>query len=88
MKAHDVVDAIFESGVFKPAEPVSLEEGQRVRLSIEPVNGAPPGTGHEELRRWTEVFEGLTDDDVSEIDRIISDRSHFIPDRNGSANKK
>lgn len=31
------IDAIFEDRVFKPVGPVSLEEKQRVRLSIEPV---------------------------------------------------
>jgi predicted DNA-binding antitoxin AbrB/MazE fold protein len=30
-----VVEAVFENGAFRPASPVSLPEGARVRLSIE-----------------------------------------------------
>lgn len=30
------IDAIYRHGVFEPLQPVNLQEGQRVRLSIEP----------------------------------------------------
>lgn len=36
------LDAIFEDGVFKPQQPVSLTEGQRVRLHVEAL--APQGS--------------------------------------------
>jgi predicted DNA-binding antitoxin AbrB/MazE fold protein len=32
-----LVDAIYENGVFRPLEPVALEENQRVSLSVEAV---------------------------------------------------
>jgi predicted DNA-binding antitoxin AbrB/MazE fold protein len=30
------IDAIFENGVFRPAVPVNLTDGQRVSLDVEP----------------------------------------------------
>jgi predicted DNA-binding antitoxin AbrB/MazE fold protein len=35
----DRVEAIYEGGVFRPTEPVALQEGSRVRLQFEQ---APP----------------------------------------------
>lgn len=84
MKSSEFVEAVYEHGVFTPSAPVELSDGQRVLLSIEPVNGAP-AEGPDELRRWRDVFEGFSDGDIDELDRLILDRSHFIPDRGGPA---
>jgi predicted DNA-binding antitoxin AbrB/MazE fold protein len=32
-----VIEAIYENGVFRPIEPVGLEEKQRVSLCVEPL---------------------------------------------------
>ena len=32
-----VVDAIYQNGVFRPLEPVAIEENQRVALRVEPI---------------------------------------------------
>jgi predicted DNA-binding antitoxin AbrB/MazE fold protein len=45
------VPAIYENGVLRLTEPVSLREGQRVRVSVEPVPDLPgirPPTPEEE----------------------------------------
>lgn len=78
MKASEVVEAVYERGVFKPSAPVEFSDGQKVLLSIEPVNGKPTG-GRDELRRGREVFAGFSDGDVDELDRLILDRTHYMP---------
>ena len=79
---HVEVEAIFSHGVFTPQGPISLSEGQRVFLSIEPVNDSH-GSAGDELQGWRDVFEGLSDRDLSEIEPLILDRSRFLPDRAG-----
>ncbi len=78
MKAIEPIAAVYEHGVFTPSEPVALSDGQRVRLSIEPVNGKPATADGEELKRWHGAFEGLDNGDIAELDRMILDRSHFL----------
>lgn len=34
----DQVKAVYENGVFRPLNPIDLEEGQEVRLVISPTN--------------------------------------------------
>ncbi len=68
------LDAIYEKGAFHPvttADPV-LAEGQRVRLVVE-------SQGPEDiLALAAKVFEGLSDCDVEEVERIALDRSKFF----------
>ena len=49
-----VVDAIFEDGVFKPEQPVGLEDKTRVHLVIEPAR--PPGQD-EDPTGWKTAME-------------------------------
>jgi predicted DNA-binding antitoxin AbrB/MazE fold protein len=46
------VEAIFQGGVFKPLTAVSLEENQRVRLTIQPLQTADIGA-------WLQEVQGL-----------------------------
>jgi predicted DNA-binding antitoxin AbrB/MazE fold protein len=54
--AHQVTDAIYSNGVLKPLGSVSLEESERVRLTIE--RTTPPASDRqlalERLRRGIE----------------------------------
>ena len=50
------IDAIYESGVFKPLGPVGLSEGQSVRLTIMPV---PTAAGDEKQVRDALQSAGL-----------------------------
>jgi len=71
------VDAVYEGGVLRPLRPLGLEEGQRVSLTIE--EGAIKTESPEEaLRAWQEVFAGLTEEDIAEIEAIALDRSDFM----------
>ena len=70
-----VVEAVYEKGVFTPLEPVDLPEHLRVRISIQVPSAQTP---EDILRGWRSVYEGLSDQDVSEIERIALDRGHFM----------
>lgn len=37
-----VIEAIFEDGVLTPLEPLELPERQRVRVTVEAINGNSP----------------------------------------------
>ena len=71
------LEAVFENGVFRPitqpAQP--LVEGQRVRLTME----LPEP--EETLRLATDVFTGLSVEQMNTIEQIILDRSRFFDDR-------
>ncbi|MFB3132625.1 MAG: antitoxin family protein [Rhodothermales bacterium] len=72
------VDAIFEDGSFKPLMPLDPvpKEGQHVRIVIEPLDGA-----EQLLDLTTQVYEGLSDEEIDEIEEIALDRSTFFVDR-------
>lgn len=70
-----MVDAIYEQGMLKPLEALDLPEGQRVRLAIyEPGEKSPD----EQLDAWQSVYEGLTDEEIAQIEAVAIDRSHFM----------
>lgn len=72
-----VIDAIYENGSFKPIEPskVHVAEGQRVKLVI--TERALP----EPLRLAAQIYEGLSGQEIDEIEKIALDRSHFFERR-------
>ena len=63
------VEAIFEHGVFRPleADAISVREGQHVRLHVE-ANDADEA--HDVLRLAIDVYAGLRDDEINEIEQI------------------
>jgi predicted DNA-binding antitoxin AbrB/MazE fold protein len=51
------VSAIYEGGVLKPTEPLPLQEGEKVRIAIEPeLTWAERTAG---MLKWTGDFEDL-----------------------------
>jgi predicted DNA-binding antitoxin AbrB/MazE fold protein len=75
MAMQKTVTAVFEDGVLKPLESVDLPEHQRVKVTIE----VPPARSPEEvLAGWRSVYDGLSADEIDEIERIALDRSHFL----------
>jgi predicted DNA-binding antitoxin AbrB/MazE fold protein len=62
------IEAVYENGVFKPLQPVELEEGQRVQvwLPTEPVKMTPEQVD-EMTRELHESFAELTDEEWEEI---------------------
>ncbi|CAN5544897.1 hypothetical protein BH10ACI1_BH10ACI1_07900 [soil metagenome] len=75
------IEAIYQNGIFKPLNPISekIGEGERVKLVVE------TETENEEVNPIMKLaenfYEGLSDEDVEEIERIALDRSNFFGDR-------
>lgn len=70
-----MLDAIYENGVFRPLERPKVSEGQRVRLIVE----TPPDTDVDDmLRLAAEVYDGLSTEQIEEIEKIALDRSRRI----------
>ena len=72
----NIFEAIYEDGVLKPLEPIKLPEHQRVTITIQPLLTENPD---QELESWHQVYAGLSDMEISEIESIALDRSHFHP---------
>jgi predicted DNA-binding antitoxin AbrB/MazE fold protein len=54
------IDAIYDQGVFRPIQPLSLPAGTRVHLRIEEENGARKTTSSDSIlyRAWLEELSG------------------------------
>jgi len=66
------VDAIYENGAFRPLQPVTVDDGQRVHVKIT-CNGGPDA-----LQLAAQVYDGLFDQQIDEIEQIALDRSRFF----------
>jgi predicted DNA-binding antitoxin AbrB/MazE fold protein len=73
------IDAVFEHGVLRPLTEIQppIPEGQQVRLLVETDEPLPHA-----LELATLVYDGLTEQEVEEIERIALDRSRFFDPRN------
>ena len=73
------VEAVFEDGSFKPVDDSSLpfSEGQRVKLTVE----VPSETKDNLVELAGQVYEGLSEEDISEIERLALNRGNFFHDR-------
>ena len=71
------IDAIYENGAFRPVQPdtVAMADGQRVRITVDDQIEPEP------LRLAMSVYDGLTDSDIDEIERIALNRGHFFGGR-------
>jgi len=76
---NQTLDAVFEDGTFKPVDNGSLpfSEGQRVKLTVE----VPAEKQEDVLRLAGQVYEGLSDKDIDEVESIALDRGSFFHDR-------
>ncbi len=74
-----VVEAIYENGVLTPLESLDLPEHQRLVITIR-----LPGTEDPDqaLEAWHQVYEGLSEEEIVEIESIALRRNHFM--RQGS----
>jgi predicted DNA-binding antitoxin AbrB/MazE fold protein len=68
------VEAVFEDGVFRPLRPPNLLEGERVRLTVESVDGAGVT---DILALATSVYEGLSPGDIDDIEESARRRAFF-----------
>jgi len=70
----EVVEAVFEDGVFRPLEEVHFPEGQRVSLSILP-NVLSRQEAEEQLHAWKQVYAGLSPEEIREVEESALDRN-------------
>jgi len=53
----ETIDAIYENGVLRPLRKLSMSEGQRLRLTVEPTKAEPVDEAERGTRRY--VLAGL-----------------------------
>ena len=69
------LDAIYENGVLRPLRSLSVTEGQKVRLTIE----AETSGGSDDLLGLAgEVYQGLTEGEINDVERIALKRDAFF----------
>jgi predicted DNA-binding antitoxin AbrB/MazE fold protein len=72
-----IIEAIYQNGMFKPLSPISEEisEGEKVKLVLETQEG------NSIMKLAENFYEGLSEEDIDEIEKIALDRSNFFGDR-------
>ena len=72
------IKVVYENGVFRPLIPSELpiEEGTEVFVTVK--ERLSP---KEMTRLAASVYEGLTEEEIKEIEGIAFDRTHFFGDR-------
>ena len=70
-----VLEAVYERGVLRPLEELGLAEHQRVVIELRESASEVVG---DYLKACHEVYEGLSDDEVDEVEAIALDRSRFL----------
>lgn len=73
-----IVDAVYQNGAFHlvGSQPLSIEEGKRVQVVID--DAASNGSGKNILDLATRVYAGLSEEEITEVERIATDRSRFF----------
>ncbi|CAN5764125.1 hypothetical protein BH23PLA1_BH23PLA1_36680 [soil metagenome] len=73
-----IVEAVFEGGAFRPLDPsgLRLSEGQHVRLIVDDSETLP-----EVLALAASVYEGLSESEIDQIEKIALDRRGFFSAR-------
>lgn len=74
-----IVKAIYENGVFKPVKAPEIPQGQQVRLEIEPLT--EPSV-EDILKLAAQVYQGLSEQDIDEIEAIARRRRDFFEQAN------
>jgi predicted DNA-binding antitoxin AbrB/MazE fold protein len=71
------IEAIYQNGMFKPLNPISesIAEGEKVKLVVETEEANPI------MKLAENFYEGLSEDDINEIEKIALDRSNFFGGR-------
>ena len=77
------LDAVYENGVFRPLKRPKISEGQQVRLVVETPSKESP---EDLLELAAQVYQGLSDKQIDEIEGIALDRHDFFGDKNSYSN--
>ena len=74
---NQIVEAIFEQGKLRLLGPLNVEEGQRVRLSVEPMEEEKENV----LELMFHFYDDVPEEERREIEKIILDRRDFFGTR-------
>jgi predicted DNA-binding antitoxin AbrB/MazE fold protein len=69
------LQAVYEGGVLRPLEDPGLQEHQRVLLEI---RIEPQDTVASALEAWHQVYAGLSEKDIADVEAIALDRGPFF----------
>jgi len=69
------IEAVYEEGVLKPLQPLDLPEHQPVSITI---HVHPAETSEAALTSWEQVYQGLTPEEIAEVEAIALDRHNFM----------
>ena len=73
-----VLEAIYQNGVLTPLKPLNLPEQQRVIITIRLMPPDEPDESEKILRAWQQVYAGLSEAEIAEVENIALDRSQFM----------
>ncbi|MGZ9275026.1 MAG: antitoxin family protein [Nitrospira sp.] len=65
------IKARYHGGVLQPLEPLALGEETEVQVTVDTTAAV---SADEILRRATQVYQGLTSDQIAEVETIALDR--------------
>lgn len=68
------MDAVYQDGVFRPVSRPELPDGERVRLTVERMTQTQPG---DIMKLASRVYEGLSQQDIDEIEDMARRRALF-----------
>jgi predicted DNA-binding antitoxin AbrB/MazE fold protein len=74
----EVINAIYENGVFRPLRRPDVSDGQQVRLIVE---AFPESSVDDLLELAAQVYNGLSDKEIDEIEQIALNRRDFFRNR-------
>lgn len=72
------INAIYENGVFRPLKSPERSEGQQVRLIVETTSDLTP---EELLELAAQVYQGLSAEQIDEIEQIALNRRDFFAEK-------
>ncbi len=74
-----VIQAIYQNGMFRPTNGVlpDFEEGEAVEIDVR----SRENTDNPIMKLAEKFYEGLSESDIDEIEKIALDRTNFFGDR-------
>ncbi len=73
----ETIDAIYENGVFRPIKRPNVLDGLKVRLEIEKLSES---NVEDMLELAAQVYNGLSNEQIDEIEQTAFDRGDFFGD--------
>lgn len=69
------IKARYHDGILQPLEPLALANDAEVQVTVETT---APVSAEEILHRATGVYQGLTPQEIAQVEAIALDRRHFF----------